>query len=288
MASCGVRVRVCEREKVIAGRLVGSFVFLASRDFPRRLSEQRRTTISKDNSNTIFVYSISSSVGILYNLHHMTKATTNMKFSFFFFFLMSMVQSFVTRRLVAGSKNPLAKAASMLGGGAGNKFKHGGFPTRASSTAAFSSFLSLPLFNEKKNKKKSTALFSETLTTAETDATSATSTATKTKILADASEFIKPDRDTRQYRYIKLANNLEVMLVSTAKDSDDEKSEGSKVEAASVHVQAGHFDDTIPGLAHFHEHMLVRMMFLLCCYRGISFYQVLRQIANLKLNHPFI
>ena len=27
-------------------------------------------------------------------------------------------------------------------------------------------------------------------------------------------------------------------------------------EAASVHVQAGHFDDTIPGLAHFHEHML--------------------------------
>lgn len=31
----------------------------------------------------------------------------------------------------------------------------------------------------------------------------------------------------------------------------------TKVEAAAVHIQAGHFDDTIPGLAHFHEHMYV-------------------------------
>jgi hypothetical protein len=87
------------------------------------------------------------------------------------------------------------------------------------------------------------------------------STATGTKILADEPEFAKPDRDMHEYRYIQLANNLKVLLVSTAKASSgsaDEKS--SKVEAASVHVQAGHFDDTIPGLAHFHEHMLVRIV----------------------------
>lgn len=79
----------------------------------------------------------------------------------------------------------------------------------------------------------------------------------KTEIVTDAPEFIKPDRDMSQYRWIKLENNLQVLLVSTASESEsnDEKG-GAKVEAASVHVQAGHFDDTIPGLAHFHEHML--------------------------------
>jgi len=46
-------------------------------------------------------------------------------------------------------------------------------------------------------------------------------------------------------------NNLKVLLVS------DQMAVGDVgTEAASVHVQAGHFDDTIPGLAHFHEHML--------------------------------
>lgn len=68
----------------------------------------------------------------------------------------------------------------------------------------------------------------------------------KTIVLAD--EFITPDRDPRQYRMIRLANTLECLLVS------DGLTEGEVgVEAASVHVQAGHFDDTIPGLAHFHE-----------------------------------
>ena len=77
----------------------------------------------------------------------------------------------------------------------------------------------------------------------------------ETVILADAKDFIKPDRDRHEYRYIKLKNNLQVLLVSTAgaKTSED----AAQVEAASIHVQAGHFDDTIPGLAHFHEHMLV-------------------------------
>jgi secreted Zn-dependent insulinase-like peptidase len=65
---------------------------------------------------------------------------------------------------------------------------------------------------------------------------------------------LKPDRDRYEYRAIQLANNLQVLLTSTA-GAGDEKS--AKVEAASIHVQAGHFDDTIPGLAHFHEHMLV-------------------------------
>eukprot|EP00536_Pseudo-nitzschia_multiseries_P014028 jgi/Psemu1/68953/estExt_Genemark1.C_6480023 len=84
------------------------------------------------------------------------------------------------------------------------------------------------------------------------------STSGKTEILAAETDFVKPDRDMSQYRWIKLHNNLQVLLVSTASDkanADDENS-GAKVEAASIHVQAGHFDDTIPGLAHFHEHML--------------------------------
>jgi hypothetical protein len=78
-----------------------------------------------------------------------------------------------------------------------------------------------------------------------------------TVILADADEFIKPERDLRDYRVIKLENNLEALLVSTTNASSDED-DSAKVEAASMHIQAGHFDDTIPGLAHFYEHMLVR------------------------------
>lgn len=80
----------------------------------------------------------------------------------------------------------------------------------------------------------------------------------KTEILAAESEFIKPDRDLSKYRWIRLENNLQVILVSTAtnKNSSNDKTSSAKVEAASIHVQAGHFDDSIPGLAHFHEHML--------------------------------
>jgi hypothetical protein len=78
-----------------------------------------------------------------------------------------------------------------------------------------------------------------------------------TVILADADEFIKPDRDMRDYRIIKLENNLEALLVSTT-NSSSEDDDSARVEAASMHIQAGHFDDTLPGLAHFYEHMLVR------------------------------
>jgi len=64
-----------------------------------------------------------------------------------------------------------------------------------------------------------------------------------TTILADYDQFVTPERDPRKYRVVRLANNLLVLLVC------DEMSSGIGVEAASVHVQAGHMDDTIPGLA---------------------------------------
>jgi secreted Zn-dependent insulinase-like peptidase len=75
-----------------------------------------------------------------------------------------------------------------------------------------------------------------------------------------------------------LPNNLQALLVSTGKaasdieyDDDDghhhhldedinsgaSSSSPAQIEAAAVHVQAGHFDDTIPGLAHFHERTFV-------------------------------
>lgn len=63
------------------------------------------------------------------------------------------------------------------------------------------------------------------------------------EILADHEEFILPERDTRKYRAIKLKNNLQVLIVS------DQMSSGVGIEAGSVHVKSGHFDDTVPGLA---------------------------------------
>ena len=78
-----------------------------------------------------------------------------------------------------------------------------------------------------------------------------TSTNNATIILADDDAFLKPERDPRQYRMIRLANQLQVLLVS-----DRLAVGGVGAEAGAVHVQAGHFDDTVPGLAHFHEHLL--------------------------------
>ena len=78
-----------------------------------------------------------------------------------------------------------------------------------------------------------------------------------TVVLADDHEFVKPDLDLRQYRIIKLQNNLQALIVSTSKTSAGEDDDSSRVEAASMHIQAGHFDDTLAGLAHFYEHMLV-------------------------------
>jgi len=80
-------------------------------------------------------------------------------------------------------------------------------------------------------------------------ANTTTSTKRPTIVLHDDDEFVKPDPDNRKYRAVRLWNNLECLLIS-APESD--------VEAAAVHVKAGHMDDPVsrPGLAHFHEHML--------------------------------
>jgi insulysin len=55
--------------------------------------------------------------------------------------------------------------------------------------------------------------------------------------------------DTRDYRAITLANKLKVLLIS---DPDSEKA------AAAMDVGVGHYSDpdSLPGLAHFCEHML--------------------------------
>ncbi|KAI2497496.1 hypothetical protein MHU86_16998 [Fragilaria crotonensis] len=76
-----------------------------------------------------------------------------------------------------------------------------------------------------------------------------TSCSSGTEVIADDAEFIKPEPDQRKYRAIQLPNGLKCLLVSSPE---------SDVEAAAVHVQAGHMDDPDdrPGLAHFHEHML--------------------------------
>lgn len=68
-------------------------------------------------------------------------------------------------------------------------------------------------------------------------------------VTADHGDFVRPDPDLRKYRSIRLANNLDVLLVSSPE---------SDTESGAVHVKAGHMDDPAdrPGLAHFHEHML--------------------------------
>ena len=58
----------------------------------------------------------------------------------------------------------------------------------------------------------------------------------------------KPQIDERKYRVIRLANQLEVMIVSDPNTSTC---------AASMAVGIGSFyDEDINGLAHFFEHML--------------------------------
>jgi len=59
---------------------------------------------------------------------------------------------------------------------------------------------------------------------------------TTTKILATDEEFVKSLPDKRTYRAITLPNKLTVLLASDPT---------TDVEAASVHVRAGHFDDPV-------------------------------------------
>lgn len=70
-----------------------------------------------------------------------------------------------------------------------------------------------------------------------------------TEVIQRVDDVIKSPSDQRQYRALKLANGLTVMLVS---DPETEKA------AASLDVHVGHMKDPreLPGLAHFLEHML--------------------------------
>uniref|UniRef100_A0A7S4RX98 Peptidase M16 N-terminal domain-containing protein n=1 Tax=Ditylum brightwellii TaxID=49249 RepID=A0A7S4RX98_9STRA len=101
---------------------------------------------------------------------------------------------------------------------------------------------------QQQQRRSATSLSS---TTAAIDIQTATTPTTEaTKVLVDDSLFLKPTPDTRHYRSITLpSNSLQVLLVSDPK---------TDIEAASIHVKAGHFNDprTRAGLAHFHEHML--------------------------------
>ena len=62
-------------------------------------------------------------------------------------------------------------------------------------------------------------------------------------------EIIKPESDSREYRYLELPNQMKVVLIS---DADTDKA------AVSLDVNVGSGADPVdrPGLAHFLEHML--------------------------------
>jgi hypothetical protein len=173
------------------------------------------------------------------------------------FLMVSAGQAFVSRGITAALSEPLWSSLSSSGSKRGRQEYAFSFLSRGGGSIESRKSRFPPL-------ESTASVEDQEITTATIPRTPTTPpivTASGTKILADEPEFAKPDRDMHEYRYIQLANNLKVLLVSTAKASSgsaDEKS--SKVEAASVHVQAGHFDDTIPGLAHFHEHMLVRLV----------------------------
>lgn len=68
-------------------------------------------------------------------------------------------------------------------------------------------------------------------------------------IIADNSSILKPDIDDRNYRIIKLNNQLTALLIN---DPTTDKS------AAALDVNVGSYNDpkNLPGLAHFCEHLL--------------------------------
>ena len=59
--------------------------------------------------------------------------------------------------------------------------------------------------------------------------------------------IIKSSNDYREYNFLKLENHLEILLISDIK---------SPVAAVSMCVGVGSYDENVPGLAHFLEHML--------------------------------
>lgn len=68
---------------------------------------------------------------------------------------------------------------------------------------------------------------------------------------------IKSIGDKKEYRLIKLKNNIKALLISTAKNY--EASLADPIAAINLSVRVGSFDeDKIEGLAHFLEHMFFR------------------------------
>lgn len=83
---------------------------------------------------------------------------------------------------------------------------------------------------------------------------------------------VKPPNDSREYRLVELASGLEVLLISAAKDDEndgsddeeysdeeeDEEDEGQKNAAVALSIGVGSYSDpeSVPGLAHFLEHMV--------------------------------
>ncbi|VEU34972.1 unnamed protein product [Pseudo-nitzschia multistriata] len=191
-----------------------------------------------------------------------------------FFLFVSASQSFVAiRPAVVGSKNAISflrskTSCSMLTKG-GDRYcsspslRRSSLPSFSKSNSRAKSHTDVHRTRSHSPSLRTTARSAkaETLIAEAQNATNKEellSTSRKTEILAADTDFVKPERDMSEYRWIKLENNLQVLLVSTASDKANGggNNSGAKVEAASVHVQAGHFDDTIAGLAHFHEHML--------------------------------
>lgn len=70
-----------------------------------------------------------------------------------------------------------------------------------------------------------------------------------TKVELKPLKIQKPDIDQREYDFLTLENELQVLLVSDP---------ATDFSAASMNVGVGHFHDPedVPGIAHFLEHML--------------------------------
>lgn len=91
----------------------------------------------------------------------------------------------------------------------------------------------------------------------------------KVELIYEDKDIIKPIVDTRNYKLIKLENNLEVLLISDR---------NSSICSAALSVEVGSFkDDLIPGLAHFTGHAL---------YLGSKLYPEPSAFEN-HLNHYF-
>ena len=70
-------------------------------------------------------------------------------------------------------------------------------------------------------------------------------------VVSSSRQVLKPSTDPRVYHYVELSNALPVLLIS---DPD------TLVSAAAMSVGIGFYNDpsSVPGLAHFTEHMVAR------------------------------